>query len=460
PVPYTFTLALRATKLPHLGPPLPVGAEAPLQFAGPVAVDDKVWATEPSIAVTPDGDEYVAALVGTPGGLYRSHAGGAFEAVDLPLAHCTGNLGVLPPVPPYPRATHVGCGDVDVATAGDKDVYFTYHWGDEGIAATHDGGATWLTQPLGTGPEIHTDRQWLATNGAMEAWMAYDGMATYLGGGSYVSHTLDGGLTWLNAGKVLGNTQCVTGLARAAAPKTTLYVAGCDDKGPGLAVSKDNGLTFDWHTIVAKPTPDFFVKVATDASGTVTAAWTEPDPAGGSRIVLARSADDGATWSAPEALPLPAGTYVYPWLTGGAAGHLAVAFYGTLDRGLGEATPASKFDAASFNGPEHVLGEWYALVALTEDGGSTWKLASVSDQPMQQGPICLGGNGCAHGRNLGDFFQVQADAKGLLHVAYVDSHLEPDREFGRMVVARQVGGATLGGPSVEKNGGAARSLLR
>jgi hypothetical protein len=456
-VAYKVTLTLRFAPLPLLDPPLPFGPQAALQFAPPVPVDAARPAVEPSIAVTPGGDEYVAALVNEPGGLYKAHAGGPFARVDLPLAFCDNDLLQVPV--PYPTATHVGCGDTDVAAASDKDVYFTYHWGDEGVAATHDGGATWTTQPLGTGPELHTDRQWLATNGATEAWLAYDGMTTYAGLGSYVSHTLDGGLTWLNAGKVLQNTACVTGLARAPAPKTTLYVVGCDAHGPGIAVSHDGGLTFAWHAIAERSVPDFFLKVATDAAGTVNVAWSEPDPLGGARIVLARSADEGATWSAPQALPLPPGTYVQPALTGGAAGHLAVAFYGTRDRGLGEQKGPSKFDAGTFDAPEHVLGAWYPLVAETTDGGATWELGAVSATPVQRGPICLGGNGCLTGRNLGDFFQVQADARGMLHVAFVDGHLEPARSFARAMVARQVGGVSLGGPSVEKDGGAPAALL-
>jgi hypothetical protein len=463
PVPYTFTLTARAVGLPRYGPPAPFGDAAPLRFAPPVVVDAERYGVEPSIALTPSGDVYVAALVGQPGGLYRARSGGAFERVDPgPLATCTG-AGVvrLPalPLPTAPRAgfTHVGCGDVDVAAAGDRDVYFTYHWGDEGVASTHDGGATWTTQPLGTGPELHTDRQWLATNGPMEAWMAYDGMTTYAGLGSYVSRTLDGGLTWTNLGKVLGNTRCVTGLARAPAPATTLYVVGCDERGPGVAVSHDGGITFDWHTIVAREVPDFFVKVATDAGGSVYAAWTEPAPQG-LAVMVSRSLDEGATWSEPRAVTPPLGTYVYPWLTGGAAGHVAVAFYGTLaTSGAQGATAGDNLNQnAASSSPERIVGDWYPVVALSEDGGDRWQLASVTDEPIQYGPICLGGNGCVHGRNLGDFFQLQADKDGMLHIAYVDSGLVPDRAFARLAYARQAAGLDLGGPSVEKDGGASR----
>jgi hypothetical protein len=226
-----------------------------------------------------------------------------------------------------------------------------------------------------------------------------------------------------------------------------MYKAGCSEEGPGVGVSSDEGLTWTWRTLADKPGAlalgnaylNIFVGAATDAAGNVFVAWAERVDGGGTNLMLTHSTDEGATWSRPARVNAGNGTYVFPWITAGKAGHVAVAAYGT--RAVAE--------------PERVVGDWYAVVALAEDALAAepaWHEAAASDQPVSYGPICVGGNGCVNGRHLGDFFQLQADGEGWLHVAYNEG-MTGDRLDTRVVYARQLAGAGLGGPSVEKNGG-------
>lgn len=431
-VEYRFVARVSGEPVAVLGPPQ---ANGTLAFTPTVHVDDRLQGVEPSIAVTPAGQVWIAALTGQPGGLWHSRDGGAsFDrvAVDT-LPYCDDSRFRVPPA----RASHVGCGDTDVATSGEHTVYFSDHWGGEGVHSSHDGGSTWMTQLFGTGADVHTDRQWLATDGDQTAWMSYDGQLGVATGRPSVSRTIDGGRTWLNVGSVPVQAQCVTGFARDVEGR--LFVADCDANGLGVGVSTDGGLTFAWHPVGTSPPNSIIPAVTTDAAGTVYVVWTEPMAGGGSHILFASSGDHGTTWSSPAQVALGPGTYVYAWATAGAPGHLAIASYGTREVGT----------------PDVILHDWYPMLAVTADataGHGNWTVGAVSDQPAQVGPICLGGNGCANGRNLGDFFQIQADPQGRVHVAWVDGTGGGDSSTGRLRYAHTLDGV-LGSGSVDKNGG-------
>jgi hypothetical protein len=429
-VAYTLRMTVDGAPIPLLGAPNPSGK---LPFTTPVHVDDSGEGVEPSIAITPSGHVWIAALTGQPGGLWHSRDGASFTRVDPnPLPYCDDSRLQVPPK----RASHVGCGDTDVATAGESTVYFSDHWGGEGVHVSHDGGTTWTSQFLGTGADVHTDRQWLATDGDMTAWLSYDGQVGVATGRPSVSKTIDGGRAWLNLATVPVQAQCVTGFARDADGR--LFVADCDASGLGVGVSTDGGLTFAWHAVGASPPNSIIPAVTADAAGNVYLVWTAP-AGGGSQVLYAASADHGATWSQPKSVATGPGTFVYAWGTGAAAGHLAIAYYGTLEAGE----------------PDRVLHEWYPMLAVTGDALSpapAWRVGAVSTEPAQFGPICLGGNGCAHGRNLGDFFQIQSDDAGRVHVAWVDGTGGGDSSTGRLRYAHTVDGV-LGGPSVDKDGG-------
>lgn len=444
PVPYTLSLVFRAAELPRLGPPLPHGQDAPLRFEEPVVVFDEARAHEPSIAVTPGGTVYIAAW-GNPYGVWRSLDGRSFENVRVSeVPYCA--LGDFSRVPPMglldtllpgerpPELTHFGCGDTDVATAGEETVFLSAHWGNEAVSASHDGGRSWSTSVLAAGADVHTDRQWLVTDGP--AWHAFTSVMTNR---LTVAKTVDGGRTWLNLGWIPFERRCVSTLARDA--EGTLYIGSCDAQGPGVGVSTDGGLTWQWRGAAQRDALGFLiVQATTDAAGNLYLVWTEPPGEGrGTTVWYAGSRDRGASWGPPRPVFSAPGTYVFPWGTGGAEGHLAVAAYATRWQG----------------DPSVAVGDWYPVVALTQDAlgeEPAWLEASASDEPLQYGPICLGGNSCAHGRNLGDFFQVQADGEGMVHVAYAAAD-EADGLRPGIVYVRQGGGPTLGGPSVDKHGG-------
>lgn len=434
---WTLTLVARAEDLPHEGPP--IEGPSSLQFAAaPVDPDDTRASEEPTLAIGADGTAFVA-LEGRGDGLWRLRPGGtAFEHVDLgPLTACTrsGGIPLLAPA----SWSHFACGDSDVAASG-ADVYYTFHGeGVEGVASSHDGGASWVVQPIASGADVHTDRAWVVAHGT-RAWLTFLDPSREQGGLASVT-TIDGGHAWLPTGRI-PEAKCNEG-SLALAPDGTLLQFGCafDPRGPGVAASKDGGLTWAWHRIAPREGhPEAwlapFVNGAVDASGTAYAVWSEPRADdSGVDLMLSRSADDGATWSPPTRVNAADGAFVLASVTAGAAGHVAIAAYATR-------SAASAY---------HARGDWYLVVLASEDADAaalTWAAGVASPDPVARGPVCVTLT-CINGQ-VTDVIGVQADPSGALHVAFVD--VTGDRD--RVLYASQTAGPTLGRPSVEKSGGA------
>jgi hypothetical protein len=447
PIPYELSLRLRAVDLPIYGPPAPFGDQAPLRFAKPVALG---LGDEPSIAITKSGTVYVSARVFKTQGLWSSGDGEHFSTVntgELPYCELADRR---PPITfgSGEGASHFGCGDTDVATSGDDHVYFTSHWGAEAVAASHDGGRTWFSNPYGTGPNAHTDRQWIATDGPNTAYLAYIDVPSSAAGTS-VAKTIDGGHTWATIAHAAGNT-CALPESLAVGADSTLYMAGCTREGPAVGVSSDGGLTWQWRLAAktAKAGALAFWNLDTvtvDRGGNLHMAWILPAEQG-SDVFVASSKDKGLTWTTPTKVNHAPGTYVFAWVTSGEAGRVAVGYFGTK----------------AFGSPDHLIGDWYAMLGVTQDSFAAspqWAEATVSDKLVQYGPVCIGGNSCAHARNLGDFFQIQAGPDGNVALAYPDGSNGGGDSLTELVVsatttyARQIGGPNLGAGSIDKSGG-------
>lgn len=458
---YTLQIAFSSRDLPILGSPAPFGAGAAQQFGPSVLVDANRHTGEPSIAVTPKGTIYIAAPTGAQESLWRSDDNGA-TFTFVPIHNSPTDPGAA-----YP----VGGGDSDVVISGENTIYFSDQQGGSGetVSSSHDGGKTWFTTPLAAGPPAlpgtglplpigaptgiaySADRQWLVTDGELTAWMGFNSRQ-----GATVVKTLDGGRTWpIRA--FMQEDNCFRGnLARA--PDGTLYFAGCDNHGPGVGVSTDGGLSFTWKQVAQRDgetetsfifPAHIFVIATTDAKGNAYVVWSDeaqtPEatgaPPGGARglnVWLSSSTDKGSTWSLPKKVNQMAGTYVQPWATGGADGTVAVAYY------------ATKFEG----NPERAMGEWYPVVAIATDATSenpTWKESTISEELVQYGPICMRGSACGGARNLLDFFQIQADTEGQLHVTYTDGRAGISARLSNIMYAGQIGGMTLGGPSVDRS---------
>lgn len=324
------------------------------------------------------------------------------------------------------------------------------------LTFSDDGGATWLANPAACGTPVN-DHQKMTTGpyvpgspldlaaGAHKS--LYPNVVYYGVNGladSRVAMSIDGGLTFpfvaesFPAATPPGSdaTPCGGGLHGnlVAGPDGTVYVPSrsrCDGPrdrtlgGPVVARSLDNGLTWSATVVadeVGTPYDDKNSDLAIDTEDNVYLAF----PGGDNRMWLATSQDRGATWSRAVAVTPELGTTTMPAAVAGSPGRLAIAYYCVWD-------PATSLldDEDALPGelavPDHVPdgARWSLCVTLSLDAlaeAPTFHTFRVTgDDPIQVGGISTNsGDSDGAERNLLDFIDAVVDGDGRLHVAFAD----------------------------------------
>jgi len=212
------------------------------------------------------------------------------------------------------------------------------------------------------------------------------------------------------------------------------------------------------HTVAALPEgyrAQSFVVGAIDTAGNVYATWAQykierGEFASTGQVMLSTSTDGGQRWSRPRQLNAPdEPTVIFPWITAGDPGRIAVAWYGSrqaayrgrpgpdpLEDGLWDVTMAQSLDALSST--------------------PTVTRTTVSDHHVKYGNVSTGGLGGAQDRSLGDFLQIETGLRGEAILSYVDdtsgnrnndtsfgSGQTPSQAAGPTMVARQIAGPSL-----------------
>lgn len=207
------------------------------------------------------------------------------------------------------------------AAGGDRDIF---------VSRSSDNGATWTAPAaLNTNAATDSENDWLpqvATDGWLGHWVAVWQSAENLGGaiGSdddiLVSRSTDSGATW--TAPMALNTNAAT------------------DAGA-----------------------DYQPQVVTDGWGNWVAVWWSGDSLGGTigsdfDILVSRSTDNGTTWTAPAALNTNAATDV----SGDQSPHVATDIWGNW--------VAVWQSTNSLGGT--IGGDWDILMARSTDNGATW----------------------------------------------------------------------------------------
>ncbi len=232
-------------------------------------------------------------------------------------------------------------------------------------------------------------------------------------------------------------------------PDGAVYVPNenCKDANgisrPGVAVSPDNGLTWEVHTVpdAASISPGSDPSVAAGANNTIYLGYVNSD--GHAKIAVSR--DRGIHWSKSKDAGTPFGIQnaEFAEVIAGDDNRAAFAFLGTQTSG--------DTQSADFT------GVWHLLVSFTYDGGRTWTTADATPaDPVQRGCIWNqgGSNPC---RNLLDFNDITVDKFGRVLVGYADgctgacvtdrtqnASLGPaTAQDALATIARQVGGRGL-----------------
>jgi len=231
-----------------------------------------------------------------------------------------------------------------------------------------------------------------------------------------------------------------------------------------------------------------FVTVTEDSAGNLYAAFASQQstienyqgnptlvPTGPYEVYVSTS-KDGLHWSDPVAVS-KTGSNAFAWINAGAPGHVAVAWYSADET---HETPVSQgFSQDLLNqqlanpDPHGYLfdelnhAEFNIDVALSTNALSkspSYSVSTASEHPVKYGPICTQGTLCEvtqGDRSLGDFMEVNNDARGALILSYVDDTsgyyvtgpTGAVGDHGPNVVVREVSGPNmLGGAAITTAG--------
>ena len=218
----------------------------------------------------------------------------------------------------------------------------------------------------------------------------------------------DGGLTYGPAVPMYSLLDCggLHGHVKVA-PDGTVYVPnkGCGGN-QAVAVSEDNGLTWDVRKVPGSTPADSDPSVGIASDGTVYFGYQNSD--GVARVAV--SHDKGQTWVNEQTVGDELGikNIVFPAMVAGDSNRAAFAYLGTTTGG-------------NYQDTENFTGVWHMYVSTTYDGGLTWSTTDVTpNDPVQKGSICTGGTTCGNDRNLLDFNDVTIDKMGRIEVAFAD----------------------------------------
>jgi hypothetical protein len=292
---------------------------------------------------------------------------------------------------------------------------------------TDDDGASWLPSQ-GSGINSGVDHQTIGCGpfapGVLKAAASYPRIVYYCSQDIAMAQcatSLDGGRTFGVAVPIYNLTQCagIHGHVKVA-PDGTAYVPNrsCGNQ-QGLAVTKDNGLTWTVKTVPGSSSSSWDPSLGIAADGTVYFGWLNGD----GHPFVAVSHDQGDTWTNIQDVGTAFGinNIAFPAVVAGDPDRAAFAFLGTTGTG-------------AVNGVDPTLPiVWHLYVSHTYDGGATWVTVDATpNDPVQRGAICSQGTTCSAARNLLDFIDATVDAQGRVLVGYSDGC---------------VGGCVNGGPN-------------
>ena len=194
--------------------------------------------------------------------------------------------------------------------------------------------------------------------------------------GARFTKSLDGGMTFSPAAPLPYPPECPApgtdpvgaySLPGAVAPDGAVYVPLAPCRRPYIAISYDMGDTWEMALVADTEIMGWGeLGLGLDEGGTLYAAWT---PLADRLLYLAVSRDGGRGWSAPMMIGAPGVTETaVPFLVAGAAGQVAVTYYGSTNRPA-PAPPECEGPALECPGYEnqtwntYIVESWNALEA-------------------------------------------------------------------------------------------------
>lgn len=438
-----------------------------ITFSSPSVVDPTHAFGEPDIKVAAGGIHWYDSGpwgTGTQRSIWNESTDGGrtFHTVHAPAITSPNQSATTVPCPDGTPPPCPGGGDTEISIDRTGKVYYA----DLAALVTLK-TATWdptnhvMDTGLITNGEENADgidRQWFALwdpavppagyTGplpvnyltAAEATGALDCNPPVLGGCAQASYSTDGvtytdpALTWplSNDGPLVIDQQ--TGTVIEAISVDSLSDVGVailtrDPAAPSDPTLRNAQIVKIADLPANTTTRALFPVIAFDQARTAYVAWVTRGDNGQSSgedpnawqvwYSYATAATGWTSWSVPRRISSsPSNTNVMPWAVAGAAGRLAVVWYGTADN----ANDPSTQDV-------HQAWDVYlAMVTAADTGSPAVTQVKVTRHPMHYGTICLEGTGCIAvqgNRNLADFFQVTMDpTNGSAVITYNDTSNE------------------------------------
>lgn len=393
----TIAVFLACVMIPALafGGKPPKSTPTPTPTPAPTPVTVGVHGNEPLIATAPDGTLYISALQH----IYSStDSGTTWTELLGPIYASIINLN----------------SDSSISVDPGNRLYFTFDYpyaGTTAVCTSDDRGITWNCNPAVV--PGGTDRMWtLAPTLTDDYETTNEGLYE-----TAFLHSTDRGSTWtatsIGAGllepqtgpllQVSGSSNVlqitkIFGTLPQEVPELKLYVYAPNSTGSIIAAVRSTGLQLP----VALPS------AALSKTGELWVASEEPNPAGGVQVVLARSTNEGVTWS--KLAPIPGtttGTATFTWVAAGSPGHVGVIYYYTPDNGSDTSTMTTS--------------TWATMWAESFNADSptpTWTV-SVIEPNVHTGAICAASSCSGDNRFAGDFINSVIDANDVAHLTWM-----------------------------------------
>ena len=366
----------------------------PTPTPAPTPVTVGVHGNEPIVAAAPDGTLYISALQH----IYSStNSGATWTELLGPIYASSINLN----------------SDSSISVDPGNRLYFTFDYpyaGTTAVCTSDDRGVTWNCNPAVV--PGGTDRMWtLAPTLTDDYEVTNEGLYE-----TAFLHSTDRGTTWTpksvgsglfepQSGPLLqrpGMTDVlqvikIGGTLPQETPELKVYVYHPGATGSIISDIRSTGM----------PLPLALPSAAYGRDGQLWVASEELNPAGGKQVVLARSTNDGVTWS--KLAPIPgttSGTAIFTWVAAGGPGHVGVIYYYTPDNG----DPGSLTNST-----------WSTMWAESFNANSaapTWRVTTV-EPAIHFGAVCIAAGCSGDGRFAGDFISSVIDANDVAHLTWM-----------------------------------------
>jgi hypothetical protein len=441
-------------------------------FAAPVFVDHTLAGGEPMVAyATKSGLLVYTSHEGTthlftsgiPGAPAESGGfiGDYHNQVNIWTSSDNGRTWTLVPFGTATNPFATGFSDPDLTQDAAGNIYNTgIDLANDALFSSQDGGRTW---PTGTAQCHEGDRPWLAGAGpnqvflstdteeaGHEVFMSTDAGASCGSTGIANNGTTSTGDSYTGTGKLfydrkrdqlvepvyytnpsgavdgvgvglLGNP--VQAFSQPSAAFTDVHIAATSafSHWPSLAIDSAGNYYLVWDTDARDP----FTRNGCPATDSGSESFGSLPPVNAqtplaNQVMMAVSTDGGHTWSAPRAVASsPGHRLLWPWVTAGNAGQVAVVWYqysAVVDPDCAPASATVRVMAARLSG---AAGSHPSEAVVDAAGRS-----------IHSGSICAGGTTCAadnvitaEDRRLGDYFTVGTDGRGCVIIATGDTTL-------------------------------------